>query len=111
LKRRGSHARLVTITLDPEHDPPSLMRAMAHRFGADARTWLVASGTPANVNAVARAFGVVAIVGKSGFRERHTTFVYELEASGTLVKTTMASSDLADTMVEALAGGRMAAVR
>ena len=108
LKRRGSPAHLVTITLDPEHDPPSLMRALARQFGADARTWLVASGTPANVNAVARAFGVVAIVGKSGFREQHTTFVYELDASGALVKTTMASSDLADTMVDALAAGRVA---
>lgn len=111
LKRRGSPARLVTITLDPEHDPPSLMRAMARRFGADARTWLVASGTPANVNTVARGFGVVAIVGKSGFREQHTTFVYELDAAGTLVKTTMASSDLADTMVDALASGRVAVSR
>jgi protein SCO1/2 len=108
LKRRGTPGRLVTITLDPEHDPPSLMRAMARQFGADARTWLVASGTPANVNAIARAFGVVAIAGKSGYREEHTTFVYELDASGTLVKTTMASSDLADTMVDALASGRIA---
>jgi protein SCO1/2 len=111
LKRRGSPAHLVTITLDPEHDPPSLMRAMARQFGADARTWLVASGTPPNVNAVAREFGVVAIAGKSGYREEHTTFVYELDASGTLVKTTMASSDLADTMVDALAGGRVAVAR
>jgi cytochrome oxidase Cu insertion factor (SCO1/SenC/PrrC family) len=87
------------------------MRAMAQRFGADARTWLVASGAPANVNAVAQEFGVVAIVGKSGFREQHTTFVYELDASGTLVKTTMASSDLADTMVDALAVARVAVAR
>jgi protein SCO1 len=111
LKRRGSNAHLVTITLDPEHDPPSLMRAIARRFDADPRTWLVASGTPANVNAVVNAFGVEAIVGKSGYREQHTTFVYELDAYGTLVKTTMASSDLADTMVGALAGGRLAVAR
>jgi cytochrome oxidase Cu insertion factor (SCO1/SenC/PrrC family) len=71
----------------------------------------VASGTPANVNAVAREFGVIAIAGKSGYREEHTTFVYELDASGTLVKTTMASSDLADGMVGALAGRRVAVTR
>jgi protein SCO1 len=102
LKRRGSSAHLVTITLDPEHDPPSLMRAMARTFGADPHTWLVASGRPADVNGVARAFGVVAIAGKSGYREQHTTFVYELDPTGKLVKTTMASSDLADTLVQTL---------
>ena len=70
--------------------------------------WLVAGGRPADVNAVARAFGVVAITGKSGFREQHTTFVYVLDADGRLVKTMLASSDLADTMVDELAGRRVA---
>jgi protein SCO1 len=111
LARRDSRAHLVTITLDPEHDPPSLMRALARTFHADPRTWLVASGTPANVNAVARAFGVVAITGKSGYREEHTTFVYELDSAGKLVKTTMASSDLADTLVETLGGSQVAVTR
>jgi len=104
LKRRGSKAHLLTVTLDPEHDSPSAMRAIARTFGADPHTWLVASGRPADVNAIAHAFGVVAIAGKSGYREQHTTFVYELDAAGTLVKTTMASSDLADEMVDTLAG-------
>jgi protein SCO1/2 len=111
LKQRGSPAHLVTITLDPQHDPPSLMRAMAREFGADPHTWLVASGAPADVNAVARAFGVVAIAGKGGYREQHTTFVYELDASGTLVKTTMASSGLADALVQTLAGAQVAVTR
>ena len=87
------------------------MRALAREFDADPRTWLVASGVPADVNAIARGFGVVAITGKSGFREQHTTFVYALDASGTLVKTTMASSDLADAMVDTLAPRRVAVVR
>jgi protein SCO1 len=109
LRRRGSPAHLVTITLDPEHDSPSLMRAMAREFGADPRTWLVADGAPANVNAIARAFGVVAIAGKSGYRERHTTYVYVLDASGRLAKTMLASTDLAEDMVAELAPRTVAA--
>jgi protein SCO1/2 len=108
LKRSGSGAHLLTLTLDPEHDPPSLMRAMAREFGADPHTWLVAGGTPANVNVIARAFGVVAIAGPSGYREAHSTFVYELDASGRLVKTRLASSNLADTIAGDLAAPRLA---
>jgi protein SCO1/2 len=108
LQRRGSPAHLVTITLDPEHDSPKLMSALARTFNANVRTWIVASGRPANVNAVAAAFGVVAIAGKSGYREQHTTYVYVIDSGGHLVKTMLASSDLADSLIEQLGGPRVA---
>src|SRR5689334_1193999 len=42
---RALHAkvRMLTVTLDPEHDPPAVMRDMARRFDADPRTWIFAS--------------------------------------------------------------------
>lgn len=93
--------RLLTITLDPANDPPSLMRALARRFEADPRYWLVAGGRPSDVNQVLREFGVVAHVGKDGYRESHSTFVYVLDAKGNLEKTMLASTGLSDDIVDA----------
>jgi cytochrome oxidase Cu insertion factor (SCO1/SenC/PrrC family) len=98
----GLSARLLTITLDPQHDPPSLMRALANRFQANPRYWLVASGRPRDVDAIVRAFGVVARVGKSGYREEHTTFVYVFDSTGKLNKTMLASSGLSGDIVDAV---------
>jgi cytochrome oxidase Cu insertion factor (SCO1/SenC/PrrC family) len=52
--------RLLTITLDPAHDPPSLMRSLATRFGANPRYWLLASGHRDDVDAILSAYGVLA---------------------------------------------------
>ena len=96
--------RLLTITLDPQHDPPSVMRALAQRFAANPRYWLVASGRSPDVDQILNAFGVIAKPGKSGYREAHTTFVYVFDARGTLTKTLLASSNLtSDILAEARA--------
>lgn len=91
--------RLLTITLDPAKDPPSLMRTLARRFDANPRYWLLASGQPAEVDAILDAFGVIAEPGKSGYREAHTTFVYVLDAKGKLFKTMLASTSLTGDIV------------
>jgi cytochrome oxidase Cu insertion factor (SCO1/SenC/PrrC family) len=108
LARARAGARLVTITLDPEHDSPATMRALAERFDADPRYWLVAGGSTPNVRAVMHAFGVVSIEGKHGYHDEHTTFVYVLDSSGRLAQTILASSALSDAVVDALRGQRVA---
>lgn len=95
-------ARLLTITLDPQHDPPSLMRALARRFDADPRYWLVAGGKADGIDVVMRRFGVIAVAGKSGYREEHTTFIYVLDRNGRLVKTMLASTNLTSDVVDAI---------
>lgn len=101
IARRKLDTRLLTITLDPANDPPSLMRALATRFQADPRYWLVAGGRPSEVDRIVRAFGVVAQLGKNGYREAHSTFVYVLDAKGNLRKTMLASTDLTGDIVDA----------
>lgn len=93
-KSRGIHARLLTITLDPEHDPPKVMRDLARRFGADPHTWLVASGNIEDVRAIMWAFGVVAQRGRSGYADVHTTFVYIFDKNGKLRKRILGSTAL-----------------
>lgn len=94
--------RLLTITLDPEHDSLPTMRALAKRFEANPQYWLVAGGKLTNVHEMMRRFGVISIEGKHGENDRHTTFVYLLNSNGDLVRTMLASSALNDDIVDAL---------
>jgi protein SCO1/2 len=102
IERRHIAARLLTITLDPEHDSPRTMQALAKRFEANPRYWLVAGGSLANVHEIMRDFGVVSVQGKDGYRDEHTTFVYVFSSAGNYVKTMLASTDLADAVVDAV---------
>ncbi len=94
-------ARLVTVTLDPEHDSPSTMRGLAQRFEANPRYWLLAGGNVADVHAVMHEFGTVSEEGRRGYRDAHTTFVYVIDSSGELTQTMLASSALSDSLVDA----------
>lgn len=109
LARRRIDATLVTITLDPEHDSLVDMRKIARTFSADSHHWLVAGGAVADVHNVMNRFGVIAETGKNGYREAHTTFVYVFDAGGRLAKTMLASTDLANDVVDAVASPKVAA--
>jgi cytochrome oxidase Cu insertion factor (SCO1/SenC/PrrC family)/plastocyanin len=111
VERQHLAARLLTITLDPEHDSPSTMRALAKRFGANPRYWLLAGGSKSDVHAVMNAFGVVSEQGRSGYRDEHTTFVYVFGPSGALAQTMLASTALDDALIAALRQARRVAVR
>lgn len=97
----GEHRRirLLTITLDPENDPPRVMSALAQTFEADPRIWIVAGGSVRNVHRVMQAFGVVARRGRKGYADVHTTFVYFIDAHGALRKTILASTNLSEQLV------------
>lgn len=95
-------ARLLTITLDPEHDSPSTMRELASRLEANPHYWLLAGGSVRNVHTVMREFGVLSVEGKRGYHDEHTTFVYVMNSNGRLAQTMLASSALSDSIVDAV---------
>lgn len=102
LHRANVRARLVTITLDPQHDTPAVMSQLARRFEADPRYWLVASGTAPDVRNILKVFGVVARQGRRGYPDQHTTFVYLFDARGNLTQTVLASTALDEQLFDAL---------
>ena len=51
----GSDARLISITIDPEHDTPSVLAEYAARFAAGGR-WRFATGSRAEIEQTLRAF-------------------------------------------------------
>ena len=47
--------RVISISIDPEHDRPDVLRAYAERYGGDER-WLLLTGTTGDVLSVVKAF-------------------------------------------------------
>ena len=84
--------RLLTITLDPEHDFAQTMRELAQRFDADPRALAGGRRFAHDVHDVMRAFGVISVQGEHGYRDEHTTFVYVFNSHGELAQTMLAST-------------------
>lgn len=95
-------ARLVTITLDPAYDTPFVMGRLARSLHADPNDWVFASGRPADVQRLMRSLGVVAVTGKSGIPDQHSTFVYVLDPRARLARSLLLSANLAQEAERAL---------
>ncbi|HEY4952000.1 MAG TPA: SCO family protein [Verrucomicrobiae bacterium] len=48
-----SHAKLVTLTTDPDYDSPDVMKRYAGRFNADFNRWTFLTGTKSEIAALA----------------------------------------------------------
>jgi cytochrome oxidase Cu insertion factor (SCO1/SenC/PrrC family) len=81
-----AHARLLTITLDPDYDTPFVMARLARTLRADPRRWRFASGDRASVYALMHAFGVVTQADAKGVPDVHSTFVYLLDRRARLAR-------------------------
>jgi protein SCO1 len=55
----GSQVRLVSITVDPEHDQPKQLLQYANDQAADMKGWLFLTGTPAEVDAEMARFKLI----------------------------------------------------
>ncbi len=55
----GTEARIVSITVDPEHDHPAQLLAYANKQGADVNGWLFLTGTPKQIEDVMARFNVI----------------------------------------------------
>jgi protein SCO1/2 len=74
-ERLGEEILLVTITLDPEHDTPEVLRAYADESGAGPG-WLFLTGAPRDVDATRAALGFVQRgVDPAGARKDHAAMV------------------------------------
>jgi protein SCO1/2 len=52
----GSQVRMISITLDPEHDTPNKLKEYAERLDADRSGWLFLTGTPQQIDQVLAAY-------------------------------------------------------
>jgi len=58
-KRYGGRIVLLSITLDPQYDTPSVLSDYAHRWHADRSTWHFLTGPDEEIRKIAGHFGVV----------------------------------------------------
>jgi len=87
LAREHVDARLLTVTLDPQHDAPIVMSTLARAFRADSTRWRWASGKPSDVYRLLDAFNVEHLDGKF-----HGTYAYVLDAHGIPTRLVMLST-------------------
>jgi protein SCO1/2 len=57
-QRENVDVRLVTFSVDPEHDRPAVLKGYAEAYGADLGSWAFLTGTTAEIEEVARSFSV-----------------------------------------------------
>jgi protein SCO1 len=56
----GEKVAFVSITVDPEHDTPEVLKQYADTFGADLRGWAFLTGDSATIRDVIRRYGIFA---------------------------------------------------
>ncbi|MGC1480999.1 MAG: SCO family protein [Chthoniobacterales bacterium] len=49
IEGKGGGVRLVSVTVDPEHDTPEVLREYSERYGADPEVWKFLTGDPEEV--------------------------------------------------------------
>ncbi len=65
--------RLVSFSVDPQHDSPPVLNDFAHRFGGPTDHWIFLTGSPATVHLIAyQTFHVGDVIGKI---EHSTKFI------------------------------------
>lgn len=98
----GPEVRLLSITIDPEFDTPEILRAYAESYGADPQRWRFATGTPAQISALAKAFAVH--TEKNAGTLDHTLATALVDPAGRVEKIWRGNGWSVDEVLAALAG-------
>jgi protein SCO1/2 len=79
----GERVVFVSITVDPQRDTPGALKQYAHGHGADLRGWAFLTGTPAEIQEVAKRYGVYYKKSARGDID-HTFLTSLIDGGGTL---------------------------
>jgi protein SCO1/2 len=79
----GAKVAFVSITLDPEHDTPEMLKLYAEAYETDPAGWSFLTGAPAAVRDVVRRYGVYAETTADGGID-HTSLVSIVDRRGML---------------------------
>ena len=82
-----SDVRLLTVTLDPEYDTPSVLKAHARKYGADPAVWSFMTGEPKDVASFSSQFGLyVERTGDGPTDVNHNLRTVVVDAEGRLAR-------------------------
>ena len=77
----GTKIAFVSITLDPEHDTPAVLKDYAQSWGAKPNGWMFLTGSPAAIRDVTRRYGVFFAKKEDGSVD-HTQLTTLVDADG-----------------------------
>jgi protein SCO1/2 len=77
----GSRVAFLSITVDPEHDTPAVLKEYAEALDADLAGWSFLTGEPAAVREVARRYGVAVAPAADG-QVDHTLLTTLIDRQG-----------------------------
>lgn len=83
--RTRTRVHLATISFDPAHDTPAVIRRHAEAVGADPAVWSYLTGTPAAIDHVTSRFGISIIAGEAD-TITHNLRTAVIDPDGRLVK-------------------------
>jgi protein SCO1/2 len=79
----GTKIAFVSISVDPEHDTPAVLKDYAETFGADLKGWAFLTGEPAAIDAVGSRYGIYAGKNSAGGVD-HTFLTSIIDGQGNL---------------------------
>jgi protein SCO1 len=79
----GSKVVFLSITVDPEHDTPDVLKHYAQTFGADPAGWKFLTGSPEAIRGIERQYGVFAARAPDGTLD-HTNLTSLIDPRGML---------------------------
>jgi protein SCO1 len=79
----GTEIAFLSITVDPEHDTPEVLKEYAEALDADLAGWTFLTGTPAAVREVAHQYGVAVAPAADG-QVDHTLLTTLVDRRGTM---------------------------
>jgi protein SCO1/2 len=79
----GAKIAFISITLDPEHDTPEMLKLYAEAYEADPAGWSFLTGDPSAVRDVVRHYGVYAAKTDDGSID-HTNLISVVDRRGIL---------------------------
>jgi protein SCO1/2 len=79
----GTEVAFVSITVDPEHDTPEVLKEYAEAFGADLAGWSFLTGDLAAVREAALGYGVVVLPATDELID-HNTLTTLIDRDGTM---------------------------
>ena len=79
----GARVFFLSVTVDPGHDTPAVLKGYARAHGANPAGWAFLTGTPAEIRDVARRYGVYVRKSPGGDVE-HTFLTSLIDRDGVL---------------------------
>ena len=98
-ERVGKEVVLLSITVDPQHDTPTVLKEYARRYQADTAGWKFLTGSTQAIITVAYQYGAD-YYGEPGKEINHLVATYVIDQAGNMVKVLKGPNHPAEELVQ-----------